>query len=371
MMTTRREFLQQLSAIGIIASGLGNIGCTRASKPWFVSACTNQKGQHFVAAFDIEGRVVNQVALPERGHDAIALPHKPGRAMIFARRPGTFALEVDFIKGRVVRELTAAEGLHFYGHGTYSKRHNTLITSENDFHSGIGKIVIRDANSYQELVRYDSGGIGPHEIALMPDGDTLVIANGGIKTHPDSPRKKLNLDSMRPNLAYLSLKTGELLDTFELDNKHLSIRHLAVSNKGKVVAGLQYQGEKTDLVPLAISHHGEASLSFLAAEESVWRQMNQYTASVCIDEGRQVAAISCPRADLLTYWSLKNNQFLTKERLADGAGLTFIDQLYATSGKGLLINTQVSNSEFQRKSAVFEQLKWDNHLTFIQSVSGD
>ena len=54
---------------------------------------------------------------------------------------------------------------------------------------------------------FPTGGIGPHEMQLMPDGTTLVVANGGIETDP-TDRSKLNIDSMRPNLAYLSLDGG-------------------------------------------------------------------------------------------------------------------------------------------------------------------
>ena len=56
-----------------------------------------------------------------------------------------------------------------------------------------------------------NGSFGPHEIRLLPQGDTLVVANGGIETHPDSGRSKLNLPTMRPNLAYITID-GALKD---------------------------------------------------------------------------------------------------------------------------------------------------------------
>ncbi len=50
---------------------------------------------------------------------------------------------------------------------------------------------------------FASGGVGPHEIRRMPGSDVLVIANGGIATHPGSSRAKLNIPKMQPNLAYI------------------------------------------------------------------------------------------------------------------------------------------------------------------------
>jgi len=274
-------------------------------------------------------------------------------------------MEVDLHKGQVVNEITPQTGSHFYGHGVVSNKHNVLITTENSYSSGEGRIVLRDKNNYKILGSYASGGVGPHQLAVMPNSDTLVVANGGIKTHPDHPRKKLNLEVMKPNLAYIDLVSGNVIDSYQLDNHQLSIRHLAVSDKGKVVAGLQYQGAKNDLVPLACSHHGQDKLQYLSANESTWRAMNQYTASVAIDNAKKVAVISCPRANMLTYWSLEDDSFITSEKLADGAGLTFTDQIFASSGKGRLTTSKVLNTQ-GNQSFEHDALKWDNHLNHIK-----
>ena len=46
-------------------------------------------------------------------------------------------------------------------------------------------IGVRDAqDGYRQIGELPSDGIGPHEATLMPDGKTLVVANGGIRTHP-------------------------------------------------------------------------------------------------------------------------------------------------------------------------------------------
>ncbi|HBM41824.1 MAG TPA: DUF1513 domain-containing protein, partial [Sulfitobacter sp.] len=62
----------------------------------------------------------------------------------------------------------------------------------------------------------------------LPGGDTLVVANGGIDTHPDSGRAKLNIPTMRPNLTYINDR--RILEQIELphDMHRNSIRHLAV-----------------------------------------------------------------------------------------------------------------------------------------------
>jgi len=368
MLFTRRKFLTITAATAAVA-GIMSIPFAQAEQQWLVSCGSDSSKNYFVAAMSLDGKLIGKIPLPARGHDVIALPNKPGCALVFARRPGTFAVEVDFVNNRIVQEIKPQENSHFYGHGVISIKHNTLMTSENDFVSGNGQIVVRDATSYQVLARYASGGIGPHQVAMMPDGNTLVIANGGIKTHPEFPRKKLNLETMQPNLAYLDIVTGKLLGTYQLDNKYLSIRHLDVSNKGKVIAALQYQGLKTDLVPLIVSHQGEEQLRYLHAGEDLWRSMNQYTASVCIDNEHDRVAVSCPRSDLITYWSLASNEFIGSEKLKDGAGLAFVGDMYASSGKGqvieLLARENKQQSLLSRHGMNFSDIRWDNHMTKI------
>lgn len=368
-MISRRKFLVGLSGLTAIGAvtGLATQAMFTSRSPWLVSAASDNKGHFFVAAFDLSGQLINKVDLPARGHEVRAIKSKPGHALVFARRPGEYVLEVDFIRGEVVRDIQVAEENRFYGHGILVENDNVLVTAENDYQVGKGLIVLRDNQTQQVLAQYDSGGIGPHQIALMPSpqDNQIVIANGGIQTHPEHGRKKLNLATMRPNLAYMDLKSGQVIDKFHLANHHLSIRHLDVSDTGKVIAGMQYQGASTDVVPLAIAHQGEEKLQFLKADTNIWRSMKQYTASVCIDSTKKLIAITCPKANLLTYWHLDTQAFITSHKLKDGAGVTLAaDKIYASSGRGRVISQTEPLDAYQVK-ADFVGIRWDNHMTAI------
>jgi hypothetical protein len=277
-------------------------------------------------------------------------------------------LEIDFNRGEIVNKVSVNEGQRFYGHGVLIENDSILLTTENDYQRGKGLIVLRDRKTQQVIEQYDSGGVGPHQLAVMPNTNEqqIVIANGGIQTHPEQARKKLNLDVMQPNLAYMSLGAGKIDDSFSLDNKQLSIRHLAVSNQGKVVAGLQYQGASTDEVPLAISHQGEEQLSLLKADTNTWRSMKQYTASVCINSRNNTVAITCPKADLITYWQLDSDKFIASHKLKDSAGVALIENDFVVStGRGRLVQQNNAMNPYQ-VSADFHALRWDNHMTSIK-----
>jgi len=358
----RRQFLLGSGAV-IGAASLPLLFSAKLSAPsWLVSAFSNSQQQHFAGAFDLNGQLISAVRLPARGHGVLAHPTKVGHAIVYARRPGDFLLEVDFINGVINRHVTADDGYHFFGHGAFSHDGQHLMSVENNFVAGRGEIVVRDADSYQIIDRYDCQGVGPHECKLMPNSNTLVIANGGIKTHPNWPRQKLNLDTMSPALTYLDLNNGQVVDHFRLDNHQLSIRHLDISSQGKVVAGLQYQGSKSDIVPLAISHHGQSQLTILAASDNTLRPLKQYAASVCINEAENQVAISCPRGDLVTLWDLDNDNFIEQVAIRDVAGLSMNERaLIATNGKGQ--SWDLSTAPNTRH--LFNDIRWDNHLTTL------
>src|ERR671923_1401289 len=154
----------------------------------FVSCRVDPEAGHQVTGIDESGRVRFDLPLPERGH---GVAFRPGadEGVVFARRPGRFAVTFDPVAGIALRRLDAASGRHFYGHGAFSPDGRYLFTSENDYEGGRGVLGVRDAtDGYRQIGEMASFGVGPHEVVLMPDGVTLAVANGGIRTHPDRDR---------------------------------------------------------------------------------------------------------------------------------------------------------------------------------------
>jgi hypothetical protein len=363
MTINRRQFMLGASQVALAAWLLP--ACTaQKSEQWLVSTCNDQQGQNMAAAINSQGQIVSTVNLPARGHDSLALPHKPGHALVFARRPDRFAIEVDFINGEIVSHIQSQADSHFYGHGAFSKDNKYLYTTENLYDKKRGLIVVRDAQTYQVLDRFDSGGIGPHELMLMPDGNTLVIANGGIETHPSQPRKKLNIETMQPNLAYLDIATGKILSSFAPPDHQLSIRHLTVNPNGAVYAGAQYQGRKSTIHPLVFAHHGEDNLQAFRASQTQWFKMQQYTASLLVKD--DLLCVSCPRGSHLSFWDTATREFIGQQAFSDVSGLAYSNgNLLASSGKGLLKKLNHANPITGPTSISSLALKFDNHMTII------
>lgn len=356
MTTGRRQFLA-----GMLAAGLApRPSWADVGLPAYLAAGLAPSGLYQLCGVSPEGRIVFSVDLPGRGHAAAAHPHAP-QAVAFARRPGVFALVLDCRTGAELARLRAPQGHHFYGHGVFSDDGETLFTTENAYESAQGRIGIWDAaHGYRRIGSIASNGIGPHEILRLPGTDTLVVANGGIETHPESGRAKLNLPLMQPNLSYLS-PDGAVLETVSPDPaEHLnSIRHLAVDGDGQVAMAMQWQSapESAPAV-LALHRRGEA-LRRCRAEQAAHRNMKGYAGSVAFSGDGQMVGITSPLGGEVQIFDPASGALISRQALADVCGLAPTEAaLMATAGTGEVTQIGRGDPQLLQRAA----LRWDNHL---------
>ena len=375
----RRNLLQLAAAGAAAVSCLPvRIRALGERKIYFAARTTNT-GEFRASGFSTSGYLIFDFQLPARGHSFAVHPHEPA-VVNFARRPGRFAIVIDFAHGQIKHSIVPPTDRHFYGHGVYSHDGRLLYTSENDFKNERGAIGIYDAkNNYKRVGEIDSYGIGPHDIRLLSDNRTLVIANGGIHTRPDLPRVKLNLPTMAPSLCYVDRNDGKLVAEKRLNSElhQLSIRHLSVSGDDTVGVAMQYEGVVGDLVPLVALHRLEPTtgigsrqnrLRLLKAPSEILRAMKQYCGSACIDPKSRIIAVSAPRGNLIAFWDISTGQFLTTVRAFDSSGIALADQpgeFLVTSGRGdVAVIDAISHtvSPLNANYLVTKTSRWDNHL---------
>ncbi|MEM9441998.1 MAG: DUF1513 domain-containing protein [Pseudomonadota bacterium] len=354
-----------LGFAGIQAAGLrGDAG------PLFVGCRADSEGKHYVSGFKQRGDNQFSLPLPDRGH-AMAFHPKRQEMVVFARRPGNFAVVIDDDQGVALYRIDASPGRHFYGHGTFSPDGRILFATENDYARGEGVIGLYDAGDhYRRVDEYPSHGIGPHELILMPDGKTLAVANGGIRTHPDQGRAKLNLDDMTPSLVFADTADGRCLDQAVLsDSQHqLSIRHLAMLNGDRIAIAMQYEGSKADQVPLVGIHEG-SGIQMLQASSDIQRRMRHYGGSVAVDRSGEIIAVSAPRGNLVTFWDGRKRRYLSSTELADGCGVAPTDkpgEFLLTGGEGDIRLVQARDNKISTVDVDdLAAARWDNHLRLV------
>jgi hypothetical protein len=317
----RRALLGGLT-LSLIAGRALAAGASRGAAGDLYVGCRQLGGRYEVAGFDGTGEERFALPLPDRGHALALHPTRP-IGVAFARRPGRFAVVFDHAEGIALRRIDAAPGRHFYGHGSFSPDGRWLFATANDWASGRGVITILDAEAgFAQAGEVASHGIGPHELRFMADGRTLAIANGGIRTHPDRDREKLNLDTMRPSLALVEASSGALLDDFALPSAmhRLSIRHLDVAADGRVAIAMQHEGGKSDVVPLVGILDG-GSLRTFDTSAALARRLRHYIGSVVFDATGTVVAASAPRAGRITLWDAATGELLADHPVPDGCGI--------------------------------------------------
>lgn len=354
-MTSRRGFLA-----GLIATGVAPVpGWADAGAPAYLAAAARADGSFALCGIAPDLSVVFQLPLPDRGHAAAAHPHRP-EAVAFARRPGTFAVVLDCVNGAAQATLHAPAGRHFYGHGAFSRNGDWLYTTENDFEAGRGCIGVWDTrNGYVRAGECDSGGIGPHDIKRLPGRETLVVANGGIDTHPDSGRSKLNIATMAPNLSYID--AGAVTSSHSLPSTlhKNSIRHLAVSAGGRVAFGMQWQGDG-DAPPLVGVHDGEGDLQLLEAPDADRRALQGYIGSIALGPGSVV--VTSPRGGVVQVYHTDTLRLKQSHDIADACGVAGAAAgVVVTSGSGALCRIAPRIGQARTSPG----LRWDNHLIRI------
>lgn len=188
-------------------------------------------------------RVEAEVELPTRAHGLA--PLAGDRLLVAARRPGDWLLCWEPATGRA-RWTWAEPDRCFTGHLRIDPATARVYTGETDLATGAGLIGVRDARSLEKVGEWPTHGRDPHQ--FVPDGaGGLLVANGGIETRPESGRRKLSLESMDSSLVRLDAASGSLRGQWRLDDRRLSLRHLAWTRADRgAVLGIAMQAEHDD-----------------------------------------------------------------------------------------------------------------------------
>lgn len=351
------------------APGLFAASSGTAADEYLVSAQGKDENHYRVTSVNEKNSTARSVQTAFRGHGLAQNPVQKDSVIMFARRPGYAGIEINPVTGDKTRVFTVAKNRNLQGHGCFSADGKLLFTAEADSMTGAGKIVVRDTQDYKQLSEMDSYGIGPHEIKLMPDGRTLVVANGGIHTRPDTGRKKLNLQTMQSSLTYIDISTGDELDSFRVAESKASIRHIDVADDGSVAFAMQVQREAVDhsnMVPLAGIHEPGEAIRLLDKPALVIEKMNDYMGSVAVNSQSRIAGFTSPKGNLAAFWNMDSGNFSGYHQLNDVCGLCVSrDRKHFIVSNSLGELRQLDGRTLKENRSArlyFSGTHWDNHM---------
>lgn len=368
----RRQFIASMLAAGI-APRLSAMPMSSTATEFFVSARGKNGSQFGVSSINDKNKNTQTVLTDFRGHGLAQNPVKKQSVVVFARRPGTTGIEINLLTGTQSNIFQLAKNRNLQGHGCFSADGNLLFTAEADSKTGAGKIAIRETQNYQLLSEMDSYGIGPHEIKLLPNvkklAKTLVVANGGIHTRPETGRKKLNLPSMHSSLTYIDLSSGNKLDSFQVSEEKASIRHLDVAADGTVALAMQVQREATNhqnIVALSAIHKPGKAIQLFEKPDRVIARMDDYMGSVAINSQSRIAGFTSPKGNLVAFWNIDSGEFSGYHRFSDVCGVCVSQnqkRFIVSNSLGEIRQLDALTLQENKTARLrFSDTHWDNHM---------
>ncbi|BAQ76502.1 protein of unknown function, DUF1513 family [Pseudomonas sp. Os17] len=335
-------------------------------QPLLLSARDDGDGKHYAVGYQLDGKQVFATQVGQRCHDIINHPQLP-IALFVARRPGTESYLIDLRDGSLLQTLSSQPDRHFYGHAVIHKDGQWLYATENDTRDpgrGLLGVYRFEGERLVHSGELSTHGIGPHQVSWMPDGETLVVANGGIRTEAES-RVEMNLDAMEPSLVLMQ-RDGTLLSKETLAQQMNSVRHMGIASDGTIVTGQQFMGaahESSEL--LAIKRPGQPFAPFPVPEQQL-QAMGHYTASVAVHSDLRLVALTAPRGNRFFIWDLDTGAVRVDAPLPDCAGVGAVaDGFVVTSGQGRCRFYDCRQQQIVAKPLELPAGLWDNHLHLV------
>jgi len=285
----RRRWLQGAASLAAMAALPAWAG-GRPALPRFAAAWALPDRQQvgLIAPHGEALHVAAALDVPTRAHGLLA--QADGAVLCVARRPGDWLLRWHPASGHTQWAWIEPDRA-FNGHVIASANGRHLYTTETNLETGVGLIGVRDAASLDKLTEWPTHGMDPHELLLDADG-SLIVANGGIPTLPETGRLKLGLDRMDSSLVRLHTGGGALLGQWRLADPRLSLRHIAWG-PGRTL-GIALQTEHAH----AAQRDGAAVLALFDGQVlravPAPQPLAGYGGAIAWANGR--FAVSCPRA---------------------------------------------------------------------------
>ena len=357
----RRDFVRGAGLAFLAGLAPARMHAAASADAVYATAFQRRSGEYGVAILSEAGQLIHSTALPERGHDACFDPVSR-RTVVFARQPGTFAVVFDHANGNQSLTIASIPGRHFYGHGVFSPDGALLYATENDYDNAAGMIGIYDArDGFARLGEFPTHGVGPHEMLLLRDGKTFAVANGGIETHPDFGRAKLNIPTMQPSLVFIDRESGRLIGKSSLTNDlhQLSIRHMDEDASGAIWFGCQYEGAATEQPPLIGSARPGQGMQLTELPKPVLAGFRNYIGSVAANREAGTVAFASPQGNCLTVLDSATGNVVSTTGMREVCGI-------APDGAGFIATTGTGEIALPASPApAMPDLVFDNHILRI------
>jgi uncharacterized protein len=314
------KFLAQSSAVVILPHSL--FGCTEAA---FVDPKSNiilgggkfanpdnqKQIDYALSVVNLTLKTKRLIPLDFLAHGVIIDPNNYFRLMVF-EKIGTGACEIDLNTMQMVRKITTSDDKYFYGHGAFTVDGKILYCTETYLDNKKGIIAIRDAQTMQNLGEFPTYGDNPHECQLVDNGKVMVVTNAGSTIGGNT----------EPSVTYIDMANQQLIERVFMTNDRINTGHIGIAKDGSlVVASAPRDGlEKTEPGGVSIRPQGNPMETITSPNELV-QSMTGEALSVIIHDVNNIAAVTHPDGNMVTFWSISDRRLLNVIRVEKPRGV--------------------------------------------------
>lgn len=267
----------------------------------------------FFDQIDLDSGEVRRIPIGFLGHGFTQDPKNRARAALFEKKgPGGCIVDLDALS--VVRPIAASPGCAFYGHGLFSLDGSKLFVVEASLDSLSGRITVRDGQSLEVVDEVPTYGAAPHDCLFVDDGRTLVVTNGGGRLESRDA----------PSVAFIDLESGALREKLPITNPRINAGHLAIASNGAIaVVSAPRAGLPEETTPGGVSlKPSGGDLVSVTEPADVTSKMLGESLSVCIHEPSQIALVTNPRGNLVTFWHVGERRLVKTLEVKSPRGVT-------------------------------------------------
>ena len=208
------------------------------------------------------------------------------------------ATALDWAGWAIQSAVEAPKGYLFYGHGAYIAELNEVFLSVYDSNLE-GSLAVYDARTFTFRRLLTSYGLAPHDMHYLERAGTLVVSNNGTT--------ELSNSKMKSSLAFIDVRSGKLLKSFEPPEKNLVVQHIDALDSGRVFCAFDQVADfKNSPLPLAGIAGIERGVKLFERPKSF---LHYNTLSIAMDIDGQLGITTTPEGQAVI-WDLKAERAL-------------------------------------------------------------
>ena len=337
---TRRNFLKFVS-LGCLSSQLSLLtGCTH--KKFYNPDQDillgggrfkqNDEIRHILTIINLQQNETELVEMNYLPHGIIIDPNDKKRLLTFEKN-GANAAVIDLNSHTESAGIPIGDNKIFSGHSVFNKSGDILYCTEIDLNNRKGRITVRDGSNFKLIDEISSFGKNPHQCQLINDDQTLVVSNAGN-----------NDDDSQASITYIDVQNKNLIERITLSDTTIDAGHFSITKDGDlIVSSAPKEADKTGGVSI---RNDQQAITTMTQPEFIVSKLTGEALSICIDEQHNIAAVTHPYANMISFWSIDKKELIKAMSVPEPRGITLsLDEnhfivSYGTNTSSILISTK-------------------------------